>query len=77
MTRPSPYQTSLTLFRQGMDTADIAAHFGCSEATVYNRIHREKEAERDVDGRRERQRAYAREYQRRIRREMREARAGA
>lgn len=77
MTRTSQFQTPLSLFRQGWDTADIAAHLGCSEATAYNRIHRAREYERDTDGRRERQRAYARNYQRRIRQEMREARAGA
>lgn len=75
MTRPSPYQTPISLFREGKDTYEISRILGCSEATAYNSIHRAKEREIDADGRRERQRAYAREYQRRIRQEMREARA--
>lgn len=45
------YQTPLRLFREGMDTVDIAAHLGCTEATAANLIHRAKEAEREGKGR--------------------------
>jgi len=51
MTDTSLYQTPLRLFREeGMDTVDIAAHLGCSEATAANLIHRAKEAEREGKG---------------------------
>jgi len=77
MTTPSLYQTPLRLFRDGKDTLAIAAELGCSEATAYSLLHAALEAEHKKKAKADRQRAYNREYQRRIRQEMREARAGA
>lgn len=37
------YVNALTLFREGRDTAEIAAILGCSEATAYNNLHRLRE----------------------------------
>ncbi len=74
MNRASQFQTPLSLFHQGLDTADIAAHLGCSEATAYNLIHKEREKRRKF-----KRIKYAGAEARglRIRQEMREARAGA
>lgn len=71
----SHYQTPLSLFRQGMDTIAMAEHLGCSEATAYSMLHHAREKEHAKKAKAERQRSYNREYQRRIRQEMREARA--
>ena len=40
------YKTPLSMFRQGIDTYDIALQLGCHEATVYNIIHSARNAER-------------------------------
>lgn len=40
------YTNALTLFREGKDTAEIAAVLGCSEATAYNQLHHLREQER-------------------------------
>jgi transposase len=66
----------LTLFRSGMDTQDIADFFCCSEATIYSVLHAAREKEYNKAGKDERRRLYQRERHRRIRQEMREARAG-
>jgi hypothetical protein len=44
------FLTPLRLFREGLDTVEIAATLGCSEATAANLIHRAKEAEREGKG---------------------------
>jgi len=51
MTGIEQYTTPLRLFREGMDTQQIADFIGCSEATAYNLVHRAREAERDGRGR--------------------------
>jgi len=66
---------ALTLFRSGMDTISIARLYGCSEATAYSLLHAAREAENKKKAKAARQRIYNRNYQRRIRQEMREARA--
>lgn len=37
----------LNLFRSGLDTHDIAKRMKLDEATIYNRIHKQREAERN------------------------------
>lgn len=37
------HTTPLSLFRQGHDTLEISKILGCSEATAYNEINRERQ----------------------------------
>jgi IS30 family transposase len=37
----------LSMFRAGMDTMQIAKELGWKESTVYNELHRAREAERE------------------------------
>lgn len=37
----------LNLLRSGLDTSDIAKRMNLDEATIYNRIHKQREAERN------------------------------
>lgn len=67
---------ALQLFKEGLDTIGIAERLSVSEAVAYSLLHHAREAERKKKDRSERQRIYNRNYQRRIRQEMREARAG-
>lgn len=68
-------RTPLELFRSGMDTIAIAERLGVSEAIAYSLLHHAREDERKKKAKADRQRIYNRNYQRRIRQEMREARA--
>lgn len=76
MNDASQFLTPLALFRLGMDTWDIAGYLGCSEATAYSLLHEAREKEFQKAARDEKRRVYQRERHRRIRQEMREARAG-
>jgi hypothetical protein len=66
---------ALQLFNEGLDTIGIAERLGVSEAVAYGLLHHAREAERKRKAKADRQRIYNRNYQRRIRQEMREARA--
>lgn len=68
---------ALQLFNEGLDTIGIAERLGVSEAIAYSLLHREREESRKKKAKADRQRIYNRNYQRRIRQEMREARARA
>jgi hypothetical protein len=69
---------SYDLFKRGFNTQEIMVMLGLSsEAVAYNLVHREREALRkDMESRRKKSDA-SREYWRRRRVQMREARAGA
>lgn len=69
------YRTPLSMFLEGCDTQTIAQELGCSEATAYNMIHREREDIRTAAERIIQRRAYHREYYRRRRQENAEVRA--
>jgi transposase len=68
---------ALQLFKEGLDTIAISERLGVSEAVAYSLLHHAREKERKKKAKADRQRIYNRNYQRRIRQEMREARAGA
>lgn len=66
---------ALQLFNEGLDTIGISERLGVSEAVAYSLLHHEREEARKKKAKADRQRIYNRNYQRRIRQEMREARA--
>lgn len=59
------FHTPLSMLKAGYDTATIALELGCSEATAYNLIHREREDIRKAEERVIRHRLANREYYRR------------
>lgn len=66
------------LFRRGFNTQEIMVMLGLSsEAVAYNLVHREREAFLKDKERRRKISEASREYWRKRRVEMREARAGA
>lgn len=68
---------ALQLFKAGNDYQQIAALRHSTEAMVEKEIHILRKIEWEKQRKREIRKLYQKNYQRRIRQEMREARAGA
>ena len=66
--------TILDLFRSGLDTVEIAKRLKIGEHEVERRLHAERNEERAVRERRERLKAYKRDWQRQTRARLRDIR---
>lgn len=66
--------TALDLFRSGLDTVDIAKRLKIAEHEVERRLHAERNEERTIRERRERLKAYKRDWQRENRARLRDIR---